>query len=320
MKQITEKQDWNEYVMEHAGEAGAFLQSWEWGEMQKDLGHEVMRYATSEARVQLIEMGLPMGQKYHYVARGPVGVSPQASLDMVKLVIDELDDDMFVRVDQARELGVHELEARSHAVKDVQPSTTLITDLSHGEAEMFEEMHQKTRYNIRLAEKKGVEVQIGVDALEVFVALVKETSERHGIRAHGEEHYVAMMKRLDGVDGAPRAFVAIASHEDDVLAAAMCVDWNGTRTYLHGASSTTKKNLMAPYLLHWTLMDDAKTHGLHAYDWAGIAPEGSEGHPLEGVTRFKKGFGGTVVSSPQTVDLVIRSMWYWVYSVIRKFR
>jgi lipid II:glycine glycyltransferase (peptidoglycan interpeptide bridge formation enzyme) len=235
---------------------------------------------------------------------------------MLKLLQSELKDDMFLRVDANHEYSY----SNSRRVKDVQPSTTLITNLKHDEAELFEGMHKKTRYNIRLAEKKGVEIQIGVDALKVFVELVKETSERHGIASHGEAHYQAIMKHLDGSGDKPRAFIALAIHDDDVLAAAMCIDWNGTRTYLHGASSDVKKNLMAPHLLHWKLMDNAKTSSITSYDWWGIAPEENSSHPLMGVTRFKKGFGGEIVSSPNTFDIIQKSMWYKVYSLIRKFK
>ncbi|MBT6253907.1 peptidoglycan bridge formation glycyltransferase FemA/FemB family protein [Candidatus Uhrbacteria bacterium] len=321
MKLVASKKDWNEFVQDNGPRSGSFLQSWEWGELQRGLGNEVLRYDSGDARAQLIEMRLPAGQQYHYIPRGPIGTSPQACLYFTKLIVDEIGRDLFIRVDLARTLSAAEARLKILEVKDVQPATTLITDLSVGEAQLFEKMHSKTRYNIRLAEKKGVEIKIDAkDALNVFVNLVTETSARHGIRSHKRSHYEAILEYLDGSDDSPRAFIATAFHDGDTLAAAMCIDWNGTRTYLHGASSDLKKNLMSPHLLHWKLIDDAKRNGIRSYDWWGIAPEGVDEHPLRGVTRFKKGFGGEIVTSPGTIDVVLKPMMYTLYNFAKKFR
>ncbi|NQV11750.1 peptidoglycan bridge formation glycyltransferase FemA/FemB family protein [Candidatus Uhrbacteria bacterium] len=321
MKVVTNKEDWNDFVSDHGPRSGAFLQSWEWGELQEELGHEVSRYATSDARAQLVEHKLPAGQTYHYIPRGPVSKSAASSSDLLKLLADDLAEDIFLRVDPVHTFSTTDLNLSVKNTKDVQPSATLITSLIQNESDLLEEMHGKTRYNIRLAEKRGVQIKIGVeDALGAFVDLVTETSTRHGIRAHDRKHYEMILKHLDGSDNAPRAFLTIATHDGDILATAMCLDWNGTRTYLHGASSDIKKNLMAPHLLHWKLVDDAKSHGLTAYDWWGIAPEGQPEHPLQGVTRFKKGFGGEIVASPSTIDLVIKPLWYRAYTFMKKFK
>ncbi|HJN85396.1 MAG TPA: peptidoglycan bridge formation glycyltransferase FemA/FemB family protein [Patescibacteria group bacterium] len=321
MKLVASKKDWNEFVQDHGPRSGAFLQSWEWGELQRKLGREVLRYDSGDARAQLIEMRLPAGQQYHYIPRGPIGASPQVCLDFTKLIVDELGSDLFMRVDLARTLSAVDAKLNILGVKDVQPATTLITDLNASEAQLFEKMHSKTRYNIRLAEKKGVEIKINAkDALNVFVNLVTETSARHGIRSHKRSHYEAILEHLDGSSDAPRAFIATAVHEGDTLSAAMCIDWNGVRTYLHGASSDLKKNLMSPHLLHWKLIDDAKRSGIRSYDWWGIAPEGVDDHSLRGVTRFKKGFGGEIVTSPGTIDVVLKSMMYRLYTWVKKFR
>ena len=259
-------------------------------------------------------MNLPLGKQYLYVPRGPVGESNSNEVDMAKLLRARTES-MFVRLDANTII-------EGSKTSEVQPATTLITDLDDPTPDIMAAMHSKTRYNIRLAQKKGVEVKIGSigEAFEAFVKLTEATYKRHGVGAHSRKHYEAILEAFDGSGDAPRAFMAVAKHDGEILAANMMVDLNGTRTYLHGASSGHKKNLMAPYLLHWKLMEDAKAEGLHAYDWWGIAPEDELDHKLAGVGRFKRGFGGEIVTSPTTVDIVQSAMWYKLYRIVQKFR
>ena len=88
-----------------------------------------------------------------------------------------------------------------------------------------------------------------------------------------------------------------------------------TATYLHGASGSFHRDVMAPYILHWRIMQDAKQHGFKKYDLWGIDEE-----RWPGVTRFKTGFGGTVVEYPKSIDIVFRPMWYKAYRIIKKMR
>jgi lipid II:glycine glycyltransferase (peptidoglycan interpeptide bridge formation enzyme) len=99
------------------------------------------------------------------------------------------------------------------------------------------------------------------------------------------------------------------------------IDFGGVRTYLHGASSNLHRNVMAPYLLHWYLIEDAIVRGMHTFDFWGIAPSGaSEKHPWQGITRYKMGFNGQVIEHPGTVDLQVEHFWYGFYRCIRGIR
>jgi lipid II:glycine glycyltransferase (peptidoglycan interpeptide bridge formation enzyme) len=93
-----------------------------------------------------------------------------------------------------------------------------------------------------------------------------------------------------------------------------------TATYLHGASSRERRELMAPHLLHWTAMMDAKSWGFRTYDFWGVAPEGVEGHSWAGITRFKRGFGGKYVAYPGTYDVPVDRFWYGLYAATQKLR
>lgn len=197
---------------------------------------------------------------------------------------------------------------------EISPSHTLITDLTKSEPDLLASMHEKTRYNVRLAERKGVTVSIGTDSIDAVWPLFEQTASRGQFRLHLKSYYEKML--ASGV-----VFIATAKVGDQVVAANLMVDFDGTRTYLHGASGETHRNVMAPFLLHWELIKDAKRKGIAAYDWWGVAPEGAdESHPWNGITRFKLGFGGERLDSAGTFDFIARPLEYTIYRIIRSIR
>ncbi|NIP32988.1 peptidoglycan bridge formation glycyltransferase FemA/FemB family protein, partial [Candidatus Saccharibacteria bacterium] len=123
-------------------------------------------------------------------------------------------------------------------------------------------------------------------------------------RAHPKSYYKKILESLGSM-----AEVWFAEYKGKVIAANLMIFWGNTVLYLHGASSRDHKNVMAPYLLHWELIKRAKADGYKYYDFWGIAPPDSPNHPWAGITRFKKGFGGTEVKYPGTFDLAINKFW-----------
>jgi peptidoglycan pentaglycine glycine transferase (the first glycine) len=298
---------------------GNFLQSWQWGEFQRALGRDVLRLREDGAMAQMIRMELPLGKAYWYVPRGPLGRLPSMAMD------PDVKKSLFLRI---------EPQAKSDAegavkVRDVQPGQTLIVDLAQEREAIMAAMHEKWRYNIRLAERKGVKVYMtgerGTGATDVFWDLLEETTERDRFRAHDKEYYRSMLEALSGdpaTDGKTRpvARLVFAEHDGRVLAANLMIYFGGTATYLHGASSRERREVMAPHLLHWTAMLDAKGWGYTDYDFWGVAPEGAEDHPWAGITRFKRGFGGNYVGYPGTYDLPLDRFWYTLYRLARRAR
>jgi len=305
---------------------GGFLQSWEWGEFQRKAGSEVVRVRdeASGAMAQLVRRSLPLGMRYWYCPRGPLGSMP----DLLK--VPEIARGVFLRfeppkTDPSIALGMTAWEKAA----DVQPAQTLIVDLMQDREALLSAMHEKWRYNIRLAERKGVRVYMaGADdasALDVFWDLLNETTERDRFRAHGKDYYRLMLETLSGdpaIDGKTRpvARLVFAEHDGRVLAANLMLYFGTTATYLHGASSRERREVMAPQLLQWNCMTDAKAWGYASYDFWGVAPEGAENHPWAGITRFKRGFGGKYVAYPGTYDLPIKRFWYTLYRLARRAR
>ena len=198
--------------------------------------------------------------------------------------------------------------------KEIQVSETLVLDTNKPEQELLNQMHQKTRYNIKLAQKKGVIIQLAEPsdqlAMETFLELLKVTADRDKFHLHNQEYYLKMWQVL-GKEGMVRLF--LARHQDKVIAANLVCFFGSTVTYLHGASDYKFRDLMAPYLLQWEAISQAKKIGFRYYDFWGVDEK-----KWPGVTRFKMGFSGERVSSLGAFDLVFRPIWYQTYNLARR--
>jgi len=315
---IEKKEDWNKLVVE--ARPNQFLQSWEWGEFQRSLGRRVWclvieRDGETAALGQAIEHALPFGLTYIYLPRGPLvtALGQNHGEELAKIFSSEIKKlakkSIFARVESVN-LDFGKFGWRR--AREVQPNHTLILSLDKSEEDLLADMHQKTRYNIRLGEKHGVTVRpMKEDEFDIFWQLVRETTERDQFRAHPRDYYKKMVAAL----GDKMCQVWFAEFEGRVIAANLMIFWGDAAVYLHGASSRENKNVMAPYLLHWEMIKKAKAEGFEYYDFWGIAPPESPHHPWAGITRFKKGFGGTEVAYPGGYDLPFNKFWYNLYRI-----
>jgi len=208
------------------------------------------------------------------------------------------------------------------AAADIQPPDTVIVDLSPSCEEILVSMKPKWRYNISLAEKKGVQVNTGgVQELETFYALLKETALRDGIAVHSFDYYKALfeiIERRNKNGETLRLYTAV--HEGDTLASIVVLFRGETATYLYGASSNEKRNLMAPYALQWRAMQDAKSAGCLYYDLFGIPPNEDPNHPMAGLYRFKTGFGGKIIHRPGSWDYPYKPAIYNLFNFAEAVR
>lgn len=285
--------------------SGAFLQSEQWEKFQRTAGNKTQRVAGA----LLIYHELAFGLRYAIVSRPET--FDQSVCKAVKSTARK-NKCVFVRVEP-----YEELTGKMYKVRDYQPSTTRIVDLSASESELLAAMKSKTRYNIRLAAKKGVEVKkaLGEWGVKRFLKLVKKTGERHGFGLHKTSYYKTMVSTLKTKELSAHLFVARINKK--TRAVALVLKHGEVATYLHGGSSEKDKGVMAPYALHWNIMRWAKKNGCHYYDFWGEAPAGQSGHPLEGVTRFKSGFGGEVFTYPGAYEIPLRR---GLYLLLRAYR
>ena len=337
-----DKLNYNRFVTEHNG---SFLQSWEWGEWQAALGRQVKRFmfstfteATADKQVengefvgsiQFIKMPLWGSWYYVYAPYGPVLAASEQTKDLRFKMEEELNEKfpeaMFLRFEPHFPVSLIFNPKSLIKSTNIQPAITMVVDLQKTDEELLAAMHSKTRYNIKVAQRHGVVVESelavtpghGLYTSEV-VDLIIRTQLRQQYRGHVAEYYRKFIDffALHNRGGTVRVSIYKALYQRQLLACALCVDFGRTRVYLFGGSAEEHRNVMAPYLLHWQAMQDARALRLKLYDLGGS--EVSAGGE-RGFTRFKQGFGGQVVHYAGAYDLVQHRLWYTIYTFLRRF-
>lgn len=318
-----------------------FLQSWAWGEFRTSEGGRVRRFALADAKgawsiaAQMEYRQRKFGTGYWFAARGPVFSSSVPEADRAELMLEfctklcELSDlrrrTLFWRMEPVSRVsqpeGLVPLSFfRTHALN---PASTIIANLTPSEDVLLQRMHEKTRYNIRLAERNGVRVRVGTGSgdLDAFLRLMEETASRDGFVQHASA-YLGRTHQFLAARG--MSTIRVAEHEGKILAANMEITFGDTVTYLYGSSSSASRNVMAPYALHWNAMRDAKTRGFSRYDFWGANPEFKGSfyykNAWEGITRFKRGFCGEQVDLVGTWDLPFNRTLYRLIHLDQFFR
>jgi len=361
-----QKKIWNEFIAENCSES--FLQSWEWGGFQEGLGRKVWRIGvihndlsgknkTNKSQIPnpklvamalIVKYDLPFGRSYFYCPRGPVidelGIRNYESRmcgmlfsEIKKIAKDE--KSLFLRFDPPVEMNQKYSTKLKKSSSEVQPRDTLMLDLEKPKEDLLKEMKQKTRYNIRLAEKKGTKItnyELCVDnkkefkeKFERFWELAEETSRRDKFRSHNKDYYWKMLESLNkencACDRKLLAKLYLAEYNNKVIASNIVLYFGNYCVYLHGASSNECRNVMAPYLLQWQQIIDAKKAGCKKYDLWGINSSQklikSKAYKVkdswQGITRFKKGFSGYEKNYIGAYELVFNNIGYTIYKSIK---
>jgi lipid II:glycine glycyltransferase (peptidoglycan interpeptide bridge formation enzyme) len=206
---------------------------------------------------------------------------------------------------------------------DIQPPDTVVLDLNYEEESLLATMKAKTRYNIGLAAKKGVGVEEGgVDDLPAWYRMYQDTARRDRITLHDFDYYRLQFESAQAgvAGGAPELKLLLARHEGDLLAGIIIAVHGDAATYLYGASSDAKRNLMPAYALQWEAIRLARRRGCLTYDLFGIPPSPDPAHPMHGLYRFKTGFGGRMVNRPGCWDFPYRRAGYAAYALAERAR
>lgn len=322
---VNNKQEWNGWL-EKQNSFISFTQSFEWGEILVSEGKQIARVAVifeGETIAQaLLVFSKIAGFQYAFCPKGPVfkteaSEQEREAMQYIASYVRE-QGGIFLRVET---FSLQSLVGHEHYKSiDINPRATTVLNLVYSIEELLLKMHPKTRYNIRLSEKKGIVVESKKD-LRVFWDLMQKTGKRDDFKLHDKKHYEAILN-------SPLTFQFTAYLNDRPIAANFFVKFGRTLTYLFGASDYEHRNLMAPYRLQWEGIKFGKESGCNTFDFFGIAPQLGNGsnydfdpkHQYAGVTRFKLGFGGTVQELPGTYDLIISPLRYKVYGALRTLR
>lgn len=340
---IDEKSAWNSFVAANSSPS-SFLQSWEWGEFQKALGHKVYRLAISDlARAQVIVRELRFGKLYMEVPKGPIfssrGLVNAEVWQVLRdkfLEIGQKEKAVLVRInppytvpsDQFASLNFRRPEMLLH---QREPEQTILVDLLKSEDELLLNMHEKSRYNIRLAERKGVAVRDATkdrSAFVRFLEILDETAKRDHIVLWSPERFWKFREvfMTGETTTEPRAIFLVGEYRGQILAGAVVMLYGDSGTYLYAGSSARERSANAPSVVLWEAIRLAKRQNKKWYDMWGITPRGAPpDHPWAGISRFKSRYvnlakTGKEIYQPGTRDLVFRPLPYQVLRWAKKLR
>jgi lipid II:glycine glycyltransferase (peptidoglycan interpeptide bridge formation enzyme) len=301
------------------------FQSALWEKYQQSLGRKTFWVNCNDDEVLIVKLPLFRNKSYLYCPRAPQTSNEGWHLFVNKTVqIAKEEDCVFVRVEPyavpngiLKKLGFSKVGKGSPVSKQYSPMDTLLLDLTKTEEELLNEMKPKWRYNIKLAERKGVTVRQSnkQDDLKKFYELSRGMVKR-GYHSFEFVHYQKMLENLG-----KNATLFVAEQEKDILSVLLVTFYDKTATYLHGASADVKRELMPNHLAQWEAIKDAKSRGCEIYDFWGIEPENQENHEWAGISRFKRGFGGEEVHFLGSYDYKFQKIWYnlfYVYNLLRK--
>jgi peptidoglycan pentaglycine glycine transferase (the first glycine) len=327
--------EWKEYLSKCPD--AHLLQTGAWGELKSKFGWRAVRMATTENGeswgAQILFRKLPLGLSLAYLPKGPV-LQGRDRDEIIKFPgqsfwgqIDQLCRRyraIFLKVepDIAWDQNINSKNVIpagfQQSQQTIQPMRTIIVRLSGDEDDILARMKQKTRYNIRLASKKGVKVSPNAD-LDTFFELMQTTGERDEFGIHSYEYYRTAYN-LFKPDG--KCELLLASYDGEPIAAMMVFASGNRAWYLYGASQSRHRERMPTYLLQWEGMKWARKAGCEQYDLWGVpdydqrkleAEFINRSDGLWGVYRFKRGFGGKVTRSAGPWDRIYQPFLYKLY-------
>jgi peptidoglycan pentaglycine glycine transferase (the first glycine) len=314
--------DWDAFLKNHP--KAHILQTTQWGALKNAFGWTPRFVQAGSLGAMILFRKLPLGLSVAYIPRGPVGDGNWAPFWPVVDDLCQQERAVFLRVEpevwEPSPEGFVELNLPGFkpSSQTIQPPRTIFVDLSPSDEDMLMAMKSKTRYNIRLADRKGVAVRPSTD-VGLFHEMSLATSERDAFGIHSLAYY----QRVYDLFAPQKACILlIAEYQDQPLAGLMTFAWGDTAWYFYGASTNKERNRMPTYLLQWESMRWAKQRGCQTYDLWGVPDHTEpylEEHFMErsdglwGVYRFKRGFGGEVRRTIGAWDRVYRPSIYKLY-------
>jgi peptidoglycan pentaglycine glycine transferase (the first glycine) len=315
--------------LDHQRPQAHLLQTATWGALKSVYGWQQHFVRSGQAGAMMLIRQLPLGLKLAYIPKGPIG-------EWSETLVNALDH-------SCRELGAFALKVEPDAFdsemlgntltdlgfrrspQTIQPRRTLLIDIADDEDDILARMHQKTRYNIRLAKRKEVEVRPWND-LAAFGHMMHRTADRQDFGVHTTPYY---QRAYDLFHPRGECEVFVAEYQDEPLASLMVFGRGERAWYLYGASTPKERHRMPAYALQWAAIRWARARGCRRYDLWGV-PDASEQEledsftdrhdGLWGVYRFKRGFGGDLVRFAGAWDRVYQGAVYGAYRLFARVR
>jgi lipid II:glycine glycyltransferase (peptidoglycan interpeptide bridge formation enzyme) len=334
IKEITDKNLWEEFLKECYPRT--FLQSWNWGEFSKLMGQRIWRLGIYEdgkliATCLAVRVKAKRG-KFLMVEHGPnikqkIPNNKQKILNLFLKKLREIakkEKASFIRIcpiwerTEENEKIFQKLGFRNAPIH-VHPEISWVLDLDKTEEDLLYGMRKTTRYLIRQA-LKNPDIQIeknqSKESLEKFYKIYQETASRHNFVPFSFDYLKNELKVFKRDN---QILILLGKYKNQTLAGAIVVYWQDGGFYHHGASKRLYSKVPISYLIQWEAIKEAKRRGCQFYSFWGIAPEEKRSHPWQGLTLFKKGFGGRKEEYVKTQDFILSSK-YWLNFLVEKIR
>ncbi len=307
------------------------LQSWAWGDFRKQTGLTVSRLieeteGKAEEVFQITWHRIPKTKFF-------IGYCPKSSIPKAEVAeriaeIAKKKGAIMVKFEpneRADENNLRKIEKISKKLNFIKGKSlftkySFCLDISKSEEEILKGMHPKTRYNTRLAEKKGVVIveDGSEEGFEDYWKLMDETTKRQKFYAHGKGYHQKMWRAMKE-SGMGHLMKAV--YEGKVLTTWVLLVLNGVLYYPYGASSNEGREVMPSNLMMWDAIKFGKKQGCNSFDmWGSLGPEPDIKDPWYGFHRFKMGYGPELVEFVGTYDLVVNTLGYKIYQGVDKLR
>jgi len=318
-------EDWERFIEDHP--EAHILQTLEWARLKAGFGWSPKFIQHGGVGALVLLKRFPFGLSVAYIPRGPMGDGDWSEFWSVVNDLCQCEHAVFLRVEPDIWQPVEEKYIEDHlpgfvrSDQTIQPPRTILINLQNDEEDLLMRMKSKTRYNIRLAGRKGVVVKSSAD-VETFYRMMLTTGERDEFGIHSIDYYKKAFNLFSPKDA---CVLLIAEYKGQPLAGLMAFAFGKTAWYFYGASTSQERNRMPTYLLQWEAIRWAKRKGCQVYDLWGVPdqPESTleetfldRSDGLWGVYRFKRGFGGEVHRTIGAWDRIYRPLLYKLYKIL----
>jgi lipid II:glycine glycyltransferase (peptidoglycan interpeptide bridge formation enzyme) len=298
------------------------MQTWEWGEARKKMGLRVEKIIDGDSIFQFTIHPIPHTSfSIGYLPRSPMPTETvlrqlyefgkKNNLLLVKM-------EPYISYEEGRKLKISNFQI-AESPHPLFPEWTQTLDMTASEEDLLKKMKPKTRYNIRLAEKKGVTVrQMDSDeGFAIFSRLYFETCARQHYHGHTPQYHKQIWDEMKKNQG----HILISFYEGKALGAYELYYLKENLYYVYGGSSIEHKQVMAPNILMWEAIRFGKKMGAKTFDmWGSLPPQYAQNHSWAGFTRFKEGYGTTFTHLSSSYDLIINPLLYRVYNLAYSVR
>jgi lipid II:glycine glycyltransferase (peptidoglycan interpeptide bridge formation enzyme) len=300
------------------------MQSWQWGEFREQMGVKLSRFGLYDDKklidaFQITFHKIPFLNQYvGYLPKGPF---PDQDLAKALKEIGQKNNCAFIKLEPNIKINNSQSKIDNSFKTSPKPMFSkhnFLLDLTPSEERLLANMHPKTRYNIRVAEKHGVKVEDRTDdgALEIYLKLYFETTKRQGFAGHNANYHRTVFKTLKE---AGLAKLMIATYEGEPLTAWCVFIFKDTIYYAYGGSSKSHPEVMSNNLVCWEVIKLGKKLGLKTFDmWGALGSDPDPKDPWIGFHRFKKGYGGELVEYIGTYDYILNWPIYILFTFIDK--